>query len=194
MITDQIQKKLVRFNLQPSLNRASTYTIYVDSKPIIFTISYHKRTCALSLKINDPNAYLIKNGIYLSVFRDLERSRFASKVFNLDTIKNDKLDYRSKLISIKNKFKDNVFQYFGEKLNFQMKDKYEELDEQPCSNYLLSVGFKMEKCKNDFSFLVFQRKCFSPKYMRFVCRNISLQFYTRKGKDYFENFLNNIKI
>ena len=176
-----VPKKTIFFKIQPSLNRAATYTIYANSIPINFTIGYHKRTCGLAFTLNESPKYLIENGIKLLTFRDLGRSDFATKFFNLDFVQNEKLDYKGKFVSIKNKFKDDIFQYFGEKTDFQIRDEY-EIPNKKCSNYLLSLGFKIENHKEDLAFLIFQRKCYSPKNMRFVCRNYSLQFTTEAGE------------
>ena len=176
-----IPKKAIRFPIQPSLNRASTYTVFCNYTSINFTILYHKRTSALGLHINEAPMYLNNNGVYMIVFRDLRKSEFASNCLNLDYTENENCDYRGKFISIENKFKQDIYQYFGEKLDFQITDNY-ETNNGTESNYLLALGFKIESYKNDFSYFMFQRKCYSPKYNKSVSRNLCIQFYTRRGE------------
>lgn len=184
-----IPKKAVRFPIQSSLNRASTYTFFCNYSSINFTVTYHRRTTAMGLHINEAPLYLNNNGIYMIVFRDLKKSEFAENCLDLDYTENETLDYRGKFISIKNKFKSNIYQYFGEKLEFDTLKSDNGTEDSRNENYLSVMGFKIEGSRSDFIYLMFQRRCFSQKNNKDVCRNLCLQFHTRRGEKLFHNLI-----
>jgi len=174
---------ILKINLSPTLNRASTYNAYPTGKPVNFSISYCKKTPALKFQVDTLSPVFKDNTVMISMFRNLDTSQFCQTFFDLETTKNDKFDYRFKFSGINRLFDRDIFRFQKEKLDFNIPE-----NGKSTNNYLLLLGWKTYAIEDELLYFFVQRRCYNNITRTNIIRTAGLQFATQRGLDTLDKY------
>lgn len=165
----------VKIKLIPTLNRGLIYTAFPAGQPTPFTILFNKQSSALQFSVNQ-NSENGKEKIFASMYRNLDDCKFCQTFFQLQSMKDDRYDYRFKFAGINRVFERDVFRFSKEKLDLQLPDK-----NRSTNNYLLILGWKLYDMEDDIIFYFVQRRCYNNISRLNILRTMGLQFATSRG-------------
>jgi len=166
----------LKIKLIPTLNRGMIYTAFPIGQAIPFTILFNKQSSALQFSIN-TNFESDKEKIYVTMYRNLDECKFCQTFFQLQSIKDDRYDYRFKFSGVNRLFERDVFRFSKEKLDLQLPEQHIK----STNNYLLVLGWKLYDIEDDLIFFFVQRRCYNNISRMNVLRTMGLQFATNRG-------------
>lgn len=173
-------------NLQSSLNRAIVYTAFPMGKAINFIIYHHKKTSAIQFDV-DSRSYPIKNNdVTINMYRNLENCKFTKTFFKLENLSTDSYDYQYKFGGIYRSYEKHCFPFCKEKMDLQAGNSND-----PSTNYLLILGWKLFDIEDDLIFYFVQRRCYNNITRSNIIRTAGLQFATKRGLDSLDKYVNN---
>lgn len=173
--------------IQPTLNRAIIFTAFPTGKPVNFSLNFHKQTTALQFQIDSMNPVIKNKEVSVTMYRNLENCLFTNTFLNLETIKRENIDARSKFNGIKDEYKSFVIEFFKEIYDFHTDD----IERDSSNNKLTVLGFKIHGLEEDLIFFFFQRKCRNVITRMDTIRTAGLQFSTNSSMEILKNFKNN---
>jgi len=174
----------LNLNLQSSLNRAIVYTAYPVGKPVNFIIYHHKKTSAIQFDV-DSKSYPIKSGMSsIAMFRNLSTCKFTKTFFKLEDLKTENYDYQCKFGGVDRVYDKHCFPFLKEKLDLQAGNSND-----PSTNYLLILGWKLFDLDDDLIFYFIQRRCFNNISRVNVIRTAGLQFATKRGLEILDKYV-----
>lgn len=177
------------------LNRAITYSTYINKKLIYFSICHNKQTSPIVFQIGNMGVPDENNKIFVTMFRNLKNSKFTNTFLQLKSSdpNNKSYDYQNEFIGINRLYEREMFQFTSEKLLLSTLNKQ---NKKFANNYLLTMGFKVFGCENDLIFYFVQRRCYNAITKTNIIRTAGLQFANQKGLEtldkYFESYENSI--
>jgi hypothetical protein len=155
-------------------------------QPVNFAILHHKQTSALQFYINS-NAKCIQNkDVLISMYRNLEKSKFSQAFLKLDSRTDSNCDYQNKFIGVKPMLSKNLIPFFSERLN--MKDGSNFDSKSSNKNYIMTLGWKIHGLEDDFLIYFVQRRCYNTVTRISIVRSISLQFSTPRGLELLDKY------
>jgi len=181
----------LKIKLLPTLNRGIIYTAFPIGQAIPFTILFNKQSSALQFSIN-TNFDTFKERVYINMYRNLDDCKFCQTFFQLQSIKDERYDYRFKFSGMNRMFERDIFRFSKEKLDLQLPDSHSK----STNNYLLVLGWKLYDIEDDLIFFFVQRRCYNNISRMNILRTMGLQFATDRGIEtlerYNEKFSNSI--
>jgi len=169
----------ISLSFPKKFNRCNTYMTYVSNKKILFNILFNNKKTSLQFK-----TYKEPNDISITLFRNLELSKFCKMFLTLNTIKEEKVDYINKFLGINRSYE--------RKLNkFLVERTYIENCKMKSSNYLLVIGFKLIGYECDFNFFFVQRKCYNSVTKTNIIRTSGIQISNSVGDNILDKLYNN---
>lgn len=173
----------VSLELQPSLNRSLTYTVFPLGKPFYFSVVYHKQTPALQFQLDSNNSVIKDKSVMIKMFRNLETSDFANTFLDLYSELNDDNDYRCKFKGLKENNGQYLIEFMREKYDFHVSEGPKSVN-----NYLMILGYKIHGIEDDLNFFFVQRKSRNNITRVNTIRTAGLQIYTQKGLDVLDSY------
>lgn len=187
------KEKTLKLKLVPNqLDRAVTFNTFMQKRNIFFSVSHNRINSPLKFQV-DTNCELIKsNKIEISTFRNLSKSKFCEIFLNLESKKDEKIDYQNKLMGLNRYYEKHIFHFLKEKYYFHIPEV-----KKPTNNYMLAIGWKIYCYEEEFNFFFFQRRCYNNITRQNTLRTAGLQFATKNGlkalDEYYDHSLNSIK-
>lgn len=171
-----------RIKLISTLDRSITTVAYIKQKPLQFALLYSKTTSALQFQLDTGNSLIQNRRIHASMYRNLENCKFCQTFFHLKTEQNNKNDFRSKFISTRKIFNNDLLEFSSEKLDLQADGG------KAFNNYVLTLGWKLHGLEDDLVFYFVQRRCYHTVDRKNVIRTSGLQLATDRGLDALDKF------
>ena len=168
-------------NIIPTLNRGMIYTAFPKGEAVQFTILHHKQTSGLQFQYDSKNLLIKKEVVKIQMYRNLETCPFCNAFLDVETIKNDKFDYRSKFSGIKKDYSQFLIPFMQEKLDLQSSNNTTKSNGG--KNYLLVLGWKLHGLEDELQFFFVQRKCYHPINRVNIIRTAAIQFATDRGME-----------
>ena len=175
----------VKIKFTSTLDRAISYVAYPKGQPVFYNILYNKQTSAIQFQVDSNADIMKKNEVSVSMYRNLETSKFCNTFFHFINQKNDSTDFRFKFAGVNKVYERDIFQFQKEKLDLNSK---QNTDKHLSNNYLLVLGWKIFGLEDDFIFYFIQRKCFNKVTRTNIIRTAGLQFATKLGNERFERY------
>ncbi len=168
--------------LKGTANRALVITAFPSGKPVNFAVYYHKTNSGLTFDVNSKSNILQNRDVKVFMYRNLNNCPFCTTFFNLESIKNNHIDYQNKFAGVSRAYERCVFSFLKEKLDLQAPD-YQDKQNNKSSNYLLVLGWKIHGIEDDLIFYFVQRKFYNNISGCNIIRSAGLQFATQRGSD-----------
>lgn len=166
----------LKIRLLPTLNRGIVYTAFPGGQPVPFTILFNKQSSALQFSVETHSDSIRNGNILASMYRNLDSCKFCQLFFQLQSIKDDRYDYRFKFAGINRIFERDAFRFSKEKLDLQLPDQ-----KKTSNNYLLVLGWKLYDLGDDLIFYFVQRRCYNNITHLNILRTMGLQFATERA-------------
>lgn len=173
----------LKIKLLQTLNRGIIYTAFPIGQAVPFTILFNKQSSALQFSIN-TNFETEKEKVYVTMYRNLDDCKFCQTFFQLQSIKDERYDYRFKFSGINRLFERDVFRFSKEKLDLQLPDPHTK----STNNYLLVLGWKLYDIEDDLIFFFVQRRCYNNISRMNILRTMGLQFATDRGMETLDKY------
>jgi len=180
------KKYKIHIDIQPSLNRGLIYSAFPIGKAIQFSVLFHKMTSALQFQI-DSNASILKNKeIIVKMFRNLETCKFTNTFFDLETVLNDRCDFRCKFLDCKRHMNKYLVEFMNEKIDLHVVNS-----DKSTKNYIMVRGWKILDLCDDLLFFFVQRRCYNNVTRTNIIRTAGLQFSTEAALDILDKYSKN---
>lgn len=173
----------LKVKLLPTLNRGMIYTAFPIGQSVPFTILFNKQSSALQFSIN-TNLETDKEKVYITMYRNLDDCKFCQTFFQLQSIKDERYDYRFKFSGINRLFERDIFRFSKEKLDLQLPEQHIK----STNNYLLVLGWKLYDIEDDLIFFFVQRRCYNNISRMNILRTMGLQFATNRGLETLDKY------
>lgn len=173
----------LKIKLLPTLNRGIIYTAFPIGQAIPFTILFNKQSSALQFSIN-TNFEGFKEKVYVTMYRNLDDCKFCQTFFQLQSVKDERYDYRFKFSGMNRLFEKDIFRFSKEKLDLQLP----EVHNKSTNNYLLVLGWKLYDIEDDLIFFFVQRRCYNNISRMNILRTMGLQFATSRGVETLDKY------
>ena len=173
----------LKIKLLPTLNRGVIYTAFPIGQAIPFTILFNKQSSALQFSIN-TNLDTFKERVSINMYRNLDDCKFCQTFFQLQSIKDERYDYRFKFAGMNRMFERDIFRFSKEKLDLQLPDSHNKTT----NNYLLVLGWKLYDIEDDLIFFFVQRRCYNNISRMNILRTMGLQFATDRGVETLDRY------
>lgn len=180
----------IKLKLIPTLNRGLVYTAFPIRKAVPFTILFNKQSSALQFSVETHSETVQDDKIFISMYRNLADCKFCQLFFKMQSLKDEKYDYRFKFIGLNETYEKDVFKFMREKLDLQLPDQ-----NKTSNNYILVLGWKLYDIEDDLIFYFVQRRCYNNITKMNILRTMGLQFATSRGLellDRYEGEINNV--
>jgi len=174
-----------------ALNKALTVTSYPERIPLHFAVLFNIRSSALEFQYDSKAPDIQSGKISVRLVRRLENCDFCNMFFKLETIKNDKQDFRCKFMGTNRAYNGKIINYMGEKLNMSAVKK--DRKDEGASNLLTCTGWKILDYDDDLIFYFVQRRIFNPITKVDVVRTMAIQYSTLRGLDALGKYYNQYK-
>jgi len=173
----------LKIKLLPTLNRGIIYTAFPTGHAVPFTILFNKQSSALQFSIN-TNFEGFKDKTYVTMYRNLDDCKFCQTFFQLQSVKDERYDYRFKFSGVNRLFERDIFRFSKEKLDLQLPESHNK----STNNYLLVLGWKLYDIEDDLIFFFVQRRCYNNISRMNILRTMGLQFATDRGIETLERY------
>jgi len=195
MFTQNNENNL-NLKIKDTLNKALVYTAFPKDTPLSFAILFDKRSSGLEVQYTTKSPLITSKQVKVRLHRDLRNCMFCRTFFNLESLEDDKHDYRCRFDSIKPMFKNTVFPFCSEILDLKTSSDNERLSSSDLyknhnsedyykyiTNYINIVGFKVFDFESDLIYIFVERKIFNVITRTQVIRTMGIQMTTDKGFD-----------
>jgi len=188
-----MKETTLKLKMPENLDRAFVVNAFPLGISTKFTVLFSKQNPGLRFSIDSDSNKINNKNIDITMFRNLESSKFCQSFFSLETKEDEKFDYKNKFHGCNKQYEKNIFKYTQERIDLQMSTKAD----RPSNNYLLILGFKLFDLDDNLLFFFVQRRIFNSITKLNIIRTTGLQFSTKTGlialDKYHNNFENSIK-
>lgn len=176
----------LHIDIQPSLNRGLIYSAFPIGKAIQFSVLFHKMTSALQFQIDSSSSILKNKEVSVKMFRNLEVCKFCNTFFDLETVSNDRCDFRCKFLNCKGHMQKYLVEFMKEKMDLHVVNS-----DRSTQNYIMVQGWKILDLGDDLLFFFVQRRCYNNVTRTNVIRTAGLQFSTDSSLEILDKYSNN---
>lgn len=151
-------------------------------------IFYNKNSVFLlfNIKPDFSNQKIIDNkyGIKVSMFKNLESSKFAEIFLNLHNFKKKTLDIVNQFNSVKSEYQQDISFILNESITLSRI----EIDDRKFYDKLNIYGFSLKAYNNEFVYIIAERQNVLKRLERKVIRTTAIQISTSQSLDLIEEF------
>jgi len=167
--------------------------------PLTIAIIFNKRSSGLETQYDTKNSLILNKWVKVRLHRDLRNCTFCQTFFDLESIKDERTDFRSKFRKVNPLYKNTVFQFSSELLDLKTIRDGDNLEEENnikgFNNTLSVTGWKVFDYESDLIYYFIERRIFNVITRSKVVRSMGIQLTTDKGfealNQYYEHYKKN---